>query len=265
MPVYTSDHRIHYGNKELQFGDLRLPAGPGPHPVAVVIHGGCWLSEYNLEHIGNSCANALTSAGIATWSLEYRRVGDTGGGWPGTFQDIAQGTEYIRELAQIYPIDVDRVIALGHSAGSHLALWLAAGKNLPEESPLRTSDPFPIKGVISLAGITDLRAYSTGAGDCNRAVAKLLGGNFEEMTGRYEQTSPIGMLPLGVPQRMIHGDRDTIVPLEQVKIYTEKAKNSGDDAEVRIVENAGHYELIAPQTQAFSLVRQAALELLQMQ
>ncbi len=224
LPIPRAGHRIHYGNKELQFGDLRLPPGPGPHPVAVVIHGGCWLSEYDLEHFGNLC-EALTSSGIATWSLEYRRVGDTGGGWPGTFEDIVRGTEYVRKLAQTYPIDVNRVIALGHSAGGHLELRLAAGRNLPEESPLRISEPFPIKGVISLAGITDVRAYSTGVGDCNRAVAGLLGGSFDKMTARYEQTSPVEMLPFGIPQRMIHGDRDTIVPLEQVNnLYREGKK-----------------------------------------
>src|SRR5262245_30581153 len=149
-----SDHRIQYGKGPLQFGDLRLPKGPGLHPVAIIIHGGCWMSEYGLSYMGHLSA-ALAEAGVATWNLEYRRIGDEGGGWPGTFQDVAEGTDYLRTLAKGYPIDLNRAIALGHSAGGHLVLWLAARKNLPKDSPLYVPEPLPLRGIVGMASIPD--------------------------------------------------------------------------------------------------------------
>lgn len=171
-----ADHRIAYGNDPSQFGDLRLPQGKGPYPVVVVIHGGCWYSEYDLRHVASFSA-ALTRLGLVTWSLEYRRIGNARGGWPGTFEDVALGTYYLRLLARTYPLDLKRVIVVGHSAGGELALWLAARGHLPKDSPLYIRDPLPLKGVVSLAGITDLRKYRPNCGD---GVRKLLGGSPEE-------------------------------------------------------------------------------------
>ena len=119
-----AEARISYGDDALQFGELRLPDGPGPHPVAIVIHGGCWLGEFDLTHIG-TLAEALNEEGIAAWVIEYRRIGNPGGGWPGTFEDVARGADHLRKIAKEHPLDLDRVIAVGHSAGGHLALWLA--------------------------------------------------------------------------------------------------------------------------------------------
>ena len=124
MPAPEADERISYGSDSLQFGELRRPAGDGPHPVAVVIHGGFWRAAYSLDHIGH-LATALTEAGVATWSLEYRRIGDPGGGWPGTFEDIGAGADFVRQLAESASLDLARIVTVGHSAGGHLALWLA--------------------------------------------------------------------------------------------------------------------------------------------
>src|SRR5215470_13314808 len=132
-PVPQADHRIAYGPNEFQFGELRLPKGEGRSPVAIVIHGGCWMSEYGLSYMGHLSA-ALTEAGVATWSVEYRRIGNKGGGWPGTFEDVSRAADHLRTLAKTYPLDLSRVIATGHSAGGHLALWLAARKLLPKDS-----------------------------------------------------------------------------------------------------------------------------------
>jgi acetyl esterase/lipase len=260
LPVPPADHRVEYGSHPLQFGELRLPGGPGPHPVAVVIHGGCWRSEYDLQHISNA-SEALTRAGIATWTLEYRRIGDAGGGWTGTFEDVAAGTDYLRTLAQQFPLDLDRVALLGHSAGGHLALWLAARPNLPEQSALSSPDPLPVRGVVSLAGIPDLRAYS-GPNGCNSAVVPLLGGTPDEVPERYSQASPIELLPLGVPQRLVHGARDAIVPVEQSRRYVARARERGDDAQLRLVEGAGHFDLIAPFAPAWTAVEEAVRSLL---
>src|SRR5215813_5200034 len=133
-PAPPADHRLAYGSNEFEFGELRLPKSPGPYPVAVIIHGGCWMSQYGLTYMGHLSA-ALTEAGVATWSIEYRRIGNQGGGWPGTFEDAARATDHLRTLAKSYPLDLNRVIAIGHSAGGHLALWLAERKNLPKNSP----------------------------------------------------------------------------------------------------------------------------------
>jgi acetyl esterase/lipase len=127
--VAQADHRIYYGTNLVQFGDLRLPKGPGPHPVAIVIHGGAWGSAVAL-HYTSVLSAALTCAGVATWNIEYRRIGG-GGGWPTTFQDVAAAADFLRVLATHFPLDLNRVVATGHSAGGHLSLWLAARHRLP--------------------------------------------------------------------------------------------------------------------------------------
>jgi len=124
LPATPANARIAYGSAPTQFGELWVPPGPGPHPVAVVIHGGCWSAEYGEAHIRPVCA-ALARAGVAAWCLEYRRVGDEGGGWPGTFEDVARGADHLRAIAPAHGLDLQRVVAVGHSAGGHLALWLA--------------------------------------------------------------------------------------------------------------------------------------------
>jgi acetyl esterase/lipase len=145
LPQPPADHRISYGPDPLHFGELRLPPGRGPHPVVIVVHGGCWFAEYDLHHLAAFSA-ALTKLGAATWSLEYRRIGNGGGAWPGTFQDVARGADYVRELAKKYPLDLKRVVIVGHSAGGQLALWLAARHRLPKESALYTPDPLRPSG-----------------------------------------------------------------------------------------------------------------------
>ena len=258
LPVPPADHRIAYGDDPLQFGELRLPEGKGPHPVAVVIHGGCWFSEYDIRHVGNFAA-ALTKTGVATWVLEYRRIGDAGGGWPGTFEDVARGADYLRVLGRSYPLDLKRVVVVGHSAGAQLALWLAARRQLPKSSPLYAPKPLPLRGVISLAGITDMKAFRP---RCDDAVSQLLGGPPEKFPQRYQQTSPIELLPLGVRQWLFHGARDRIVPVGQSREYEAAAKKRGDHVKLTVLDDAGHFELIAPQSSAWHAVEEAVRALL---
>ena len=258
LPAPPASFRIAYGSDPSQFGELRLPSGKGPFPVAVVIHGGCWYSEYDLKHLASLSA-ALTGLGIATWSLEYRRIGNVGGGWPGTFQDVANGTDYLRVLAHTHALDLKRVITVGHSAGGQLALWLAARSHLPKDSPLYSPDPLRLRGVVALAGITDLRTYRPNCGD---AVNKLLGGSPDEVPLRYQQTSPIELLPMRVPQRLIHGDRDDKVPLSQSNDYEAQAKTRHDDVKLTVVAGAGHFDLIAPGSSAWRAVENAVRSLL---
>jgi acetyl esterase/lipase len=257
-PSPPSDHRISYANDPLNFGELRLPKSPGPHPVAVIIHGGCWMSEYGLSYMGHLAA-ALTEAGIATWSLEYRRIGDEGGGWPGTFQDVARGTDYLRSLAKTYPLDLNRVVAVGHSAGGHLVLWLGARKRLPKGSPLFQDDPLPLRGIVGLAAITDLR--KTGSA-CDGSIERLMGGSAKDLASIYDQASPVELLPVGVKQSVIHGGIDNLVPPQMSIDFAEAAKKKGGNVKLMIIENAGHFELVDPQSSAWLQVKEEIMGLL---
>jgi len=259
IPQAKADRRIAYGSDPLQFGDLRMPPGKGPFPVAIVIHGGCWSAEYDLGYMGNASA-ALTRAGIATWTIEYRRVGNTGGGWPGTFQDVAKAADYLRELAKEYPLDLSRVVAVGHSAGGHLALWLGARHKLPKSSELYASDPIALRGVVSLAGIADL-AQAGAENVCGDMAYQLMGGQPDALASRYQQGSPVELLPLGVEQVLIHGESDKLVPHKLSVEYESRARKSGDDVKLVSVPGAGHFELVVPMSAAWKIVEGAVVGL----
>lgn len=261
MPSPEADKRIWYGSDPLQFGDLRLPEGEGPFPVAVLVHGGCWLSQYDLEHLG-PLAQAFTDQGIATWTLEYRRVGNEGGGWPGTFLDAADGTDYVTVLSQQYPLDLERVIAIGHSAGGHLALWLAGRSRLGAESPLYRPRPLALKGVLALAAAADLELVFERQ-SCDQVVEKLLGGSPEEVPDRYAQGSPRNLLPFGIPQILLTGVHDqSWKPVADS--YYQAAAASGDPVEKIDAPEAAHFEIIVPDTSSWPLVRRSAMRLLGM-
>src|SRR5262245_30624483 len=229
LPPAAPSERIPYGADPFQFGELRLPERSGPHPVAIVIHGGFWRSAYNLDHISHLCV-ALNQAGVATWSLEYRRIGNPGGAWPGTFQDVAAGTDHLRTIAAKYRLDLNRTIAIGHSAGGHLALWLAARPAIPKDDVLFAADPLKLKGVVSLAGVSDLRrAFELKLS--TSVVTDLLGGSPETVPDRYRSGSPLELLPLRIPQKLLHGTLDTNVPFEISQSYVTAAKEKGDEAE----------------------------------
>ncbi|HYR86658.1 MAG TPA: alpha/beta hydrolase [Terriglobia bacterium] len=252
--------RIAYGSDPLQFGDLRLPRDAGLHPVVIVIHGGFWRARYDLEYIGHLCA-ALTAAGIATWSLEYRRIGNPGGGWPGTLQDVARGADHLRLMAVTHRLDLARVIALGHSAGGHLALWLGSRRKIPPDNPLHTHDPLHLAGIVSLAGVADLkRAWELRLS--NTVVADFLGGSPEEAPDRYHVASPIEQLPFDIPQKLLHGTADMDVPFELSERYVSAATARGDAADLITLDDAGHFELVDPRTKEFARGREAVQELL---
>jgi acetyl esterase/lipase len=223
----------------------------------IVIHGGCWLAEYDLGHI-SGLANALTDAGVATWSVEYRRVGNEGGGWPGTFQDVANAADHLFEIAAERELDLDRAAAIGHSAGGHLALWLAGRKWLDVDDRLRGDGPLALNGVVALAGIPDLAAYSSPEG-CGAAVARLLGGEPTEMPDRLQRGSPIAMVPFGIRQTMVIGELDSIVPASQALDFAAAARQMGDVIEVTTIPRAGHFELVDPSHPAFAAIRRAVL------
>ncbi len=261
LPTPPAGQRISYGPDSLQFGELRLPQGKGPFPVVVLVHGGCWLSQYNYQYM-NYASEALTKAGYATWNLEFRRVGNSGGGWPGTFLDVAQGLDYIRKLAKKYPLNAKQVVVMGHSAGGHLALWAATRKSLPASSPLYVKNPLPLKGVVSLAGITDLAAYSAQNGSCNAAVEKLMGGLPAQVPHRYKEGSPMGRIPLKLPVRLLQGQRDPIVPVSQAESLAYYSSYSKYLVKMVLLPDGGHFDVVAPTSPVWSSVEQAVREVL---
>jgi acetyl esterase/lipase len=263
LPSAPADARYAYGPAALQFGDLRLPPGPGAHPVAVVIHGGCWLERYADLQNTAALADALRRDGFATWNIEYRRLDQAGGGWPGTFLDVARAVDALRALAARYPLDLQRVVLVGHSAGGQLALWAAARHKLLLGSTLFLRNPLPVAGVVALGAPADLARFRLKEYDvCGDAVVtKLMGGSPGRVPARYAQASPIELLPLGVPQILVNGSADFVEGPSDGAAYVAAARAAGDRAEQRVIPDAGHFEEISPGSVAWPVVRDAVRSL----
>jgi acetyl esterase/lipase len=249
LPAPAADHRIPYGPADQHFADLRIPAGPGPHPVAIVLHGGFWRCSFQLLYMGHLC-QALRRAGIATWNIEYRGIGHQGGAFPGTLQDVAAGASHLADVAEQYCLDLARVIAAGHSAGGHLALWLATSKR-----------GLPLRGAVSLGGVADLhRAWELQLS--NTVVADFMGGSPEQYPERYRAASPIENLPCGIPLRLVHGDADIVVPIAIAERFLAAATEVDDDCRLIRLPGAGHFDVIDPRAREWAHVEQVIRELL---
>jgi len=238
---------ISYGTAALQIVDVWVPEGRGPHPTVLMVHGGCWQTEIADRRIMNWIADDLRRRGIAVWNIDYRGVDREGGGYPGTFQDAAAAADALRRHAAGFNLDLTRLVATGHSAGGHLALWLAGRPRLPQNSPLRTADPIPIHAVVSLGGLPDLEeaARPPGSGCGTEVIARISGGRFAE-------TSVPRLAPLGVRQVLINGMQDRIIPTTYAEGYAAPMRAAGDDVRVRMIDRTGHVELIAPETAAWA-------------
>ncbi|MDA0977630.1 MAG: prolyl oligopeptidase family serine peptidase, partial [Proteobacteria bacterium] len=219
QPHSVPDKYLTYGGRsrflEGWYGDA--PEKPG----ILMIHGGCWLSEYGLDHVRPLCT-AINQLGFETWSLEYRRVGETGGGWPGSFEDILAGVSLAAER-------VSSLIVMGHSAGGHMALWAAAQEQVPG-----------IRACVGLAAISDLVTYAGGTSSCEQATVSLLGGSPGAQPARYQAASPL-LLPSQTPTVLVHGTGDTIVsPLQSETFAREKG------ARYIAIDGLGHFDLVNP-------------------
>jgi len=267
LPYTDSSIKLHYGADALQYGRLYLPPKSGSQtqtktPLLVFIHGGCWLNAYDISH-SRAFSQAVAAAGFAVWSVEYRRTGDEGGGWPGTFNDILQALRFSQSAFEAYAIASKNIVIAGHSAGGQLAL-LAAGRsylhydylqneNAQNVKPHQETAPLPqIKGVIGLAAITDILAYAEGANSCQRATRQFLGGTATEQLVSYQQANPRQQI-MHPATLLLQGSVDTIVPLAQ-------ATNS--NMPYQVVAEAGHFDWIHPHTRAYKQFIAALQELL---
>ncbi|HYJ52172.1 MAG TPA: alpha/beta hydrolase [Allosphingosinicella sp.] len=237
---------LSYGADPLQIADLWLPEGPGPHPIVLMVHGGCWQTDIADRTIMNWIADDLRRRGIAVWNIDYRGVDRPGGGYPGTFLDAAAAADALRAQAARHHLDLTRLVATGHSAGGHLALWLAARPRLPADSPLHTADPLPIREVVSLGGLPDLEEAARSENGCgNEVVGRLTAGHFAD-------TSVPRLAPLGLKQVLVNGLQDRIIPTAYAEGYAGPMRAAGDDVRVRMIDRTGHVELIAPETAAWA-------------
>jgi acetyl esterase/lipase len=245
---------LRYGDLPDQVADVRLPTGEQPRPLVVVVHGGFWKAEYDRAHAAAQSVG-LAAAGYVVATVDYRRVGQPGGGWPGTFDDLAALTDAVPSLvAAALPgrVDTSHTVLVGHSAGAHLAAWSAARHRLPDESPWHRTDPLDVP-VVALAGVLDLdRCDRLGLG--GHAARRLLGGSRRRQRDRYALANPAALLPTGGRLVAVHGTGDDTVPVEMSREYVDAARAAGDAAELVEIADCGHFELIEPTSHAWPSV-----------
>ncbi len=263
-PAPKPDKVIPYGQDSQQYAELWLPHGQGPHPVVVLVHGGCWSSAFPSAELLHHMAATLRDKGVAVWNLEYRQVGHSGGGFPGTFQDVAAGADFLRKIASANNLDINKVVSVGHSAGGSMALWLAVRHRLSEDSPLYSKAPLRLVGAVSLGGGGDLKKLLPyGAIICGEnTIEKIVGLNERDISIAFSDTSPAELLPSGVKQIMIHGVFDPVAFPYWGWQYQFRAKKAGEYVDVKVVSNAAHFEIITPWTPAWHIVEESILTLI---
>ena len=243
-PQPAFDERVRYGGDPNQFIEVRVPRGAGPHAGLINIHGGFWRAKYDLAHAGHLC-EALRGAGLATFNVEYRRAGNAGGGWPGTFEDIRAAYGFVSQRAGSFHVDPSRIVVMGHSAGGQLALCLAAREN-------------SVRRVVSLAGVLDLKkAFKLHLS--NDAVVEFLGGRPEDVPEHYREADPMEVAIAAARQWIIVGKDDDVVPPEFSREYVRAKKLKKESVKLVEIARAGHFELIDPGSEAFARVRETVM------
>jgi acetyl esterase/lipase len=241
---------IPYGADPLQHVDLWLPAGKGPFPAVLMVHGGCWQTEVAKADLMNWIADDLMKRGIAVWNIEYRGIDRPGGGYPGTFLDAAAAADALKGAATKYRLDLRKVVGIGHSAGGHLILWLAARKSIPASSPLHAKAPLALKAAISLGGLPDLEAAATPPGDtCGAQAVPGLVGKPGDRPDIYADTSPARLPDPGIPVTLVNATLDRIAPPAFAEAYATQMKGKPQRI---VIPDEGHAELIAPETKAWA-------------
>jgi acetyl esterase/lipase len=253
-PRPKAQQTVRWGTGATDVVDVWLPDGAGPHPVVLMVHGGCWQKSIADRTLMDWAAEDLRTQGMAVWNIEYRGVDEAGGGYPGTFLDVAHAADAMRTHAVGFNLDLMKVAAFGHSAGGHLAMWLAARPKLPRNSPMWTEDPLKLVGVVNSGGLADLKASApVTQRECLASIMDQLTGDISaQRADVLSDTSPVSMFPLRVRQVSMNGEEDGIAPAMLGEDITRKAKAAGDRAEVVVVPATGHVELVAPGTDAFA-------------
>lgn len=240
-----TETRLFWGGGDSQFGVLHLPSDTSkPVSTVLMIHGGCWSSPFTYR-LQTPLSQELARRGYAVWNIEFRRLGN-GGAWPTIFQDVAAASDHLRQLVSDYEykLDLDRVTAIGHSSGGHLALWVTSSRRLGPDSTLYRPNPIFIRGVVPIAPVVDLASPV-----CATSVANLIGSDGLDnnaLTTRLAETSPIDMLPTGVAGIVISGENDTVAPPTITQSYVDAALNVGDFIEHIILNEADHFDVIDP-------------------
>lgn len=250
LPPRPADKRVSYGSDPNQFIDLRLPFRrvQATFPLVINFHGGFWRAKYTLDHAGHFCAY-LTGGGIATANVEYRRVGNEGGGWPGTFADVRSAYHFMVQNAASYSVHPSQIVVMGHSAGGQLALCLAAHDSR-------------VKAVLSLAGVVDLRrAYELHLS--KDAVVEFLGGTPKDVPQHYREADPMQRSIPKARQWLIHGSADNTVPPAFSREYVAVKQKSASKEDTHLLEIAGadHFDLIDPRSAAWNQVHEIILRL----
>lgn len=258
-PAAPPQFTIRYGSHPDQLADVWVPAGTGPVPLVVYVHGGFWRAEWDRMHARPLC-NALAEAGYAVAAIEYRRVGQPGGGWPGSFDDVALALDTVPSLVADHlaatptdqRVEIGPVVLAGHSAGGHFALWGAVRHYLPEAASWRRASAPPIAGVLALAPVCDLAAaYRDGLGD--GAVGELLGGAPDAFPDRYAAADPSALPLPEAPTALVHGTADDRVPVTQSESYAARA-TTGAAPRLVAVPDADHFAVIDPLSAAWPYV-----------
>jgi acetyl esterase/lipase len=246
---------IAYGSAPSQFAELFRPSGPGPFPVVVLVHGGCWTVQFGGIRQMHNVAGALAARGIAVWNVEYRRADEDGGGYPGTYLDINAALDSLAAQAGKYQLDTSRLVAMGHSAGGQLVQWMAGRSRIAPSSVLYQAKPLAVHQVISLGGLADLRREKELIQhSCGRDTAQLAGLPSAARPDVFSDTSAAELIPNGSRTVLITGELDTISPPRAAYAYAALAQAAGDQAEVVILPGASHYDEIAASSPAWQLI-----------
>ncbi len=244
-----------YGPAPSQYAELFLPQGAGPFPVAVLVHGGCWTSQFGGITQLRNMAGALAARGIAVWNVEYRRSDEAGGGYPGTYQDMHAALELLASQAPARKLDLQRMVAVGHSAGGQLVQWMAGRARIPANSPLYRANPLPVPNVVSLGGLADLRNEAALIkSSCGRDTVELAGTPSRERPDVFVDTNAAELAPNGSRTWLVTGELDTISPPRVAHDYAARVRKLGDAAEVVILPGASHYDEVAASSPAWPQV-----------
>jgi len=235
-----------YGDAPSQYAELFLPQGKGPFPVAVLVHGGCWTSKFGGITQLRNMAGALAARGIAVWNVEYRRVDEPGGGYPGMYQDMHAALDLLADQSAKYGLDTGRIVAVGHSAGGQLVQWIAGRARVPATSPLFRANPLKVGRIVSLGGLADLRHEAALIkSSCDRDTVQLAGTPSAERPDVFADTNAAELMPNGSHTWLVTGELDTISPPRVAHDYARRALAAGDSAEVVILPGASHYDEVA--------------------